>query len=144
MPWLDAKISRRKFLKLAGSTMAVVVVGGTVWRAFSNGVFSSGQGPAYEPWKDWKTESEEVTGPLSLAASAILGANAHNTQPWLFVVNPDRIDMFADTKRNKPAQVTATLHAAHVIVPRESIEKAVKITIAYALLAFVKVSFCIN
>jgi pimeloyl-ACP methyl ester carboxylesterase len=43
-----------------------------VWRAFSNGVFSSEQGPAYEPWKNWKRESEEGAGPLSLVASAIL------------------------------------------------------------------------
>src|SRR6266511_41559 len=100
MPWFDAKMSRRKFLELAGSGIAIVVVGNTVWRAFSNGVFSSGQGPAYEPWKDWKIESEQGTGPLSLVASAILAANAHNTQPWLFVVKPDRIDLFADTKRN--------------------------------------------
>jgi Nitroreductase family len=100
MPWFNTKMSRRKFLKLAGSGIAIVVIGGTVWRAFSNGVFSSGQGPAYEPWKDWKTESEEGIGPLSLVASAILAANAHNTQPWLFVVDPKRIDLFADTKRN--------------------------------------------
>ena len=58
MPWLDRKISRGRFLKLVGSGIGVVVVGGAVWRSFSNGVFSSGQGPAYEPWKDWKTESE--------------------------------------------------------------------------------------
>jgi hypothetical protein len=100
MPWFDTKMRRRKFLKLAGSGIAIVVVGGTVWRAFSNGVFSSGQGPAYEPWKDWKTDSEEGTGPLSLVASAILAANAHNTQPWLFVASPNRIDLFADIKRN--------------------------------------------
>jgi hypothetical protein len=100
MPWFDRTMSRRKFLKLAGSGVAIVVVGGTVWRAFSNGVFSSGQGPAYEPLKDWKTESQQAAGPLSLVASAILAANAHNTQPWLFVVNPNRIDLFADTKRN--------------------------------------------
>jgi hypothetical protein len=100
MPWFDTKMSRRKFLKLAGSGIAIVVVGGTVWRAFSNGVFSSGQGPSYEPWKDWKTESQQGAGPLSLVASAILAANAHNTQPWLFVVNPNKIDLFADTKRN--------------------------------------------
>ena len=78
-------MSRRRFLKLVGSGIAVVVVGGTVWRSFSNGVFSSGQGPAYEPWKDWKTESVQGAGPLSLVASAILAANPHNTQPWLFV-----------------------------------------------------------
>jgi hypothetical protein len=94
------KISRRKFLKLAGSGIAIVVVGGTVWRAFSNGVLSSGQGPAYEPWQDWKTESDEGAGPLSLVASAILAANPHNTQPWLFVVNPNRIDLFAAINRN--------------------------------------------
>ena len=97
MPWFDTKLSRRKFLKFF---YTIVVGGGTVWRAFSNGVFRSGQGPAYEPWKDWKTESQQGAGPLSLVASAILAANAHNTQPWLFVVNPNKIDLFADTKRN--------------------------------------------
>jgi Nitroreductase family len=94
------KISRRKFLKLAGSGIAIVVVGGTVWRASSNGVFSSTQGPAYEPWNDWKTESKEGAGPLSLVASAILAANPHNTQPWLFVVSSGRIDLFAAINRN--------------------------------------------
>jgi hypothetical protein len=103
MPLFDVKMSRRRFLKLAGSGVAIVVVGGTVLRAFSNGVFSSGvfssgQGPAYEPWKDWKTESAQGAGPLSLVSSAILAANAHNTQLWLFVVNPNKIDLFADTK----------------------------------------------
>ena len=100
MPWLDRKMGRRRFLKLVGSGIAVVVVAGTVWRSFSNGVFSTGQGPAYEPWKEWKTESVQGAGPLSLVASAILAANPHNTQPWLFVVNPNRIDLFADIKRN--------------------------------------------
>ena len=100
MAWFNMKMSRRKFLKLAGSTVAIVVVGGAVWRALSNGVFSSGQGPAYESWKNWKRESEEGAGPLSLVPSAILAANAHNTQPWLFLVNSDRIDLFVDTKRN--------------------------------------------
>jgi hypothetical protein len=97
---IDMKMSRREFLKLAGSGIAIVVVGGTIWRAFSNGVFSSGRGPAYEPWNDWKTESEKGSGPLSLVASAILAANPHNSQPWLFVVNPNRIDLFAVINRN--------------------------------------------
>jgi hypothetical protein len=66
-------MSRRKFLKRTGSGVAIVVVGGTVLRAFSKGVFSSGHGPAYEPWKDWKTELEGA-GTLSLVASAILAA----------------------------------------------------------------------
>src|SRR5262249_37522533 len=54
----------------------------------------------YQQWKEWKTESVQGAGPLSLVASAILAANPHNTQPWLFVVNPNRIDLFADTTRN--------------------------------------------
>src|SRR5262249_1236959 len=100
MPWLNRKMSRRRFFKLVGSGIAVVVVGGTIWRSFSNGGFSSGQGPAYGQWKEWKTKSVQGAGTLSLVGSAILVANPHNTQPWLFVVNPNRIDLFADTTRN--------------------------------------------
>ena len=44
MPWFDTKMSRRRFLKLAGSGIGVAVVGGTVWRAFSNGVFRANKG----------------------------------------------------------------------------------------------------
>ncbi len=43
------KLSRRKVLALAGSGMLVLVVGGGVWRAADQGVFSTGEGPAYEP-----------------------------------------------------------------------------------------------
>jgi hypothetical protein len=110
------KISRRKFLKLVGSGIVIVVVGGTIWRAFSNGVFSSEQGPAYEPWNDWKTESEKGSGPLSLVASAILAANPHNTQPWLFVVNPNRIDLFAAINRNIGAMIHTIVRPIKIVI----------------------------
>ena len=45
-------MQRRLFLKGVG-VVTVVVVDGGVWRAHDQGVFSVGQGPAYEPWKDF-------------------------------------------------------------------------------------------
>jgi hypothetical protein len=33
--------------------------------------------------------------PLALVSAAILAANPHNTQPWLFQVSDSRIDLIA-------------------------------------------------
>jgi hypothetical protein len=71
-----------------------------VWRAADQGVFSTGRGPAYAPWDEWRTEAG---GPLDLVRAAILAANPHNTQPWLFQVTPSRINLFADRRRNLAA-----------------------------------------
>jgi hypothetical protein len=84
-------------LALAGGGTLVLVAEGGVWRAADQGVFSTGQGPAYEPWDDWRTASK---GPLDLVRAAILAANLHNTQPWLFQVTPSQIKLFADHRRN--------------------------------------------
>lgn len=89
-------MQRRLFLKGAGIA-TIVAVGGTVWRAWDQGVFSAASGPAYEPWKNWRSDKSE--GPLSLVRAAILAANPHNTQPWLFRVSASQIDLFADTTR---------------------------------------------
>jgi len=90
---------RRSFLKGAG-TVTVLVVGGGVWRAYDQGVFSVGRGPAYEPWNDWRSPQ---TGPLALVSAAILAASPHNTQPWLFKVADSRIQLYADIQRNTGA-----------------------------------------
>ncbi len=90
--------SRRGFLKKGAAGATILVAGGLVWRAWDNGVFSAGDGPAYQPWKDWQTE--ETSPPLSLVKAAILSANAHNTQPWLFRATDRRIDLYADLSRN--------------------------------------------
>jgi hypothetical protein len=93
-------MQRRSFLKGAG-VVTVAVVGGGVWRAYDQGVFSVGEGPAYEPWKDWGNDSSE--GALALVRAAILAASPHNTQPWLFKVTNSLIELYLDTQRNTGA-----------------------------------------
>lgn len=90
-------MQRRSFLKGAGA-ITVAVIGGGVWRAYDQGVFSVGEGPAYEPWKDWRKDS--TSGTLALVRAAILAASPHNTQPWLFKVTNSSIELYIDTKRN--------------------------------------------
>lgn len=93
----EGSVTRGAFLKAAGATL-VLVAGGGVWRAEERGVFDPERGSAFEPWKNWRAEGEE--GPLALVSAAILAANAHNTQPWLFRVRGSRIDLFADRSRD--------------------------------------------
>jgi nitroreductase len=87
---------RRSFLKGAG-IVTVAVVGGGVWRAVDQGVFSTGEGPAYQPWKNWRDAKDS---PLALVSAAILAASPHNTQPWLFKVGNSSIELHIDTSRN--------------------------------------------
>jgi nitroreductase len=90
-------MQRRSFLKGAG-VVSVAVVGGGVWWAYDQGVFSVGEGPAYEPWKDWRKDSND--GALALVRAAILAASPHNTQPWLFKVANSSIELYIDSNRN--------------------------------------------
>ncbi len=94
-----ANITRRRALLggLAGATVAAA--GGLAFRSWSNGVFSAGQGSAYQPWHDWR-EAVAVDGPEAIVAAGILAANAHNTQPWLFKVREDSIELHADLSRH--------------------------------------------
>ncbi len=90
-------MQRRSFLKGAG-VVTVAVVGGGVWRAYDQGVFSVGEGPAYEPWTDWTENSNG--GALATVRAAILAASPHNTQPWLFKVTSSSIELYIDPQRN--------------------------------------------
>jgi len=89
-------MNRRAFLRNTGIA-TVLVVGGGVFVAYHDGVFSIGQGPAYQPWKDWRDAKD---GPLSLVRAAMLAASPHNSQPWLFKVGNSEIELYADTARN--------------------------------------------
>ena len=93
--------SRRSFLRKAakiGGGSLVVISGGLVWRAFDQDIFSPTDGPAFQPWSDWK--EGKLSGPMGLLPSAILASSPHNTQPWLFDVREDKIDIYADTERH--------------------------------------------
>jgi nitroreductase len=90
-------VRRRSFLKGTG-IVTVAVLGGGVWRAWDQAVFSVGEGPAYEPWKDWRNTGNNT--PLALVRAAILAASPHNTQPWLFTVTDSSIELHIDTQRN--------------------------------------------
>ena len=90
-------MQRRSFLKGTG-VVTVAVVGGGVWRAYDRGVFSVGEGPAYEPWKNWRNTAPNA--PLALVRAAILAASPHNTQPWLFKITDSSIELHIDTQRN--------------------------------------------
>jgi nitroreductase len=90
-------VRRRSFIKGAG-IVTVSVVGGGVWRAWDQGFFSVGEGPAYEPWKDWRNTGNNT--PLALVRAAILAASPHNTQPWLFKITNSSIELHIDTQRN--------------------------------------------
>jgi nitroreductase len=53
-----------------------------------------GQGP----WEYWA--SNAGSGVVRILAAAILSANPYNTQPWLFRISENRIEVLADSDRN--------------------------------------------
>ena len=88
-------MNRRIFLKTSGAIF-VAVVGGGVYRAVNQGVFSSGQGIAYEPWKNWR---DGRTSPERIVRAGILAANPHNSQPWHFRISELAVELYADYSR---------------------------------------------
>ncbi len=97
IPAKKSAISRRTFIKTASGVVVLTGAGG-VWRAYDTGVFSGRTGPAYAPWDNWRTE--RLSGSMALVQAGILAASAHNTQPWRFHVDEQRIELFADPDRH--------------------------------------------
>ncbi len=87
-------LDRRTLLAVGGA----VVLGGLGFRAWDRGVGTGSEGVAYAPWQDWRGDAGD-NGNRPLRA-AILAANPHDTQPWLFQVKDNAITLFADRARN--------------------------------------------
>lgn len=94
---MTRRLSRRGALLVGAGLGAVACTGIAARTIFAEREFPD-DGPAYEPWRNWRGDPQE--GPRGLIRTAILAANAHNTQPWLFCIGPDRIELFADMSRN--------------------------------------------
>ncbi len=98
----NPRLARRSFLRRVGigaATVFVIADAGLAYRAYDEGVFSEGRGPAFDPLHRWP----DLSGPEAIVGSAILAANAHNSQPWAFGISPDRIDVYADHARTTGA-----------------------------------------
>lgn len=74
-----------------------LVLGALGWRCYDRGVFAGASGPAYAAWDEYLGHpGEGIKRPLH---GAILAANTHNTQPWLFSPADDSITLYADRRR---------------------------------------------
>ncbi len=63
----------------------------------SCGYYSAESGEAFAPWNF----PENETRPEFLAVgAALLASSPHNTQPWLFEVSPQRIELYADLSKS--------------------------------------------
>jgi hypothetical protein len=94
-----SSLSRRQLLKVLGTGGATALVAGVgvgSYHVFDTAALNPGSGQAYDPWRHWR----DTPGPLGAVAAAVLAANPHNTQPWLFRVTDTAIDVFVDPARN--------------------------------------------
>jgi hypothetical protein len=92
-------ISKRAFL--AGGIMAAAGLRGlgniAAW-AEGERILALPDKGGTGPWDYW--QSNEGTGTLRVASAAILSANPYNTQPWLFRLAANRIEVIANKGRS--------------------------------------------
>ncbi|HXC53989.1 MAG TPA: nitroreductase family protein [Rhizomicrobium sp.] len=86
----------RRMMVVGGAGAAVVA--GLGYRIWDRGVLSGPQGAPYEPWSHW--QGSVIDGVARPLHAAILAANPHDTQPWLFELDNDSITVYADRARN--------------------------------------------
>ena len=91
----DGTMSRRGLFR-RGAGVTVLLAGGPI---ISADACSGAPDAAYAPWSLWN-DPKARGAPLALVAAGVLAANPHDSQPWLFRVREDSIEMFADTGRN--------------------------------------------
>lgn len=86
-------VSRRGFIAAGLGSAGLVALGGGLMRAAGNGVFSAGEGVAFEAW------DAPLEGAVGVAAAGALAASSHNTQPWAFRIREDGLDVLGDHER---------------------------------------------
>ena len=91
-------MANRRIVLRTGAGVLLAAAAGLGGRAWQQGVFSTGEGPAYEPWRHWA--DGQPGSPERLVRAAILAANPHNTQPWRFALKSGLIDLIADRSRH--------------------------------------------
>jgi nitroreductase len=94
---MSTRISRRDLL-LAGAGVAAFAGASARTGAADPELSLPNTRAAYEPWASWRADAPR--SPLTLVHSAVLAANAHDTQPWRFHIDAGRIDVYPDTARN--------------------------------------------
>ena len=86
---------RQQTVIAGGAAVALAALG---YRAWDRGVFAGATGAAYTPWDHWG--GNDLDGTRRPLRAATLAASPHNTQPWLFDVTGDAIDVYADRVRH--------------------------------------------
>ena len=102
--------NRREVFAFSGAAIFLAFAGGMLHSTSAAG-HPLPEGDAYAPWELWNDPSIRGT-PLALVAAGVLAANPHDTQPWLFGVRANAIDIFADLSRNLGA-----MDEAYPVVP---------------------------
>ena len=88
----------RRALLTGGAGAVALVLAGLGYRGWDRGLWSGRRRNGILPWSDWEGEAaRRRQRPLR---AAILAANPHDTQPWLFEVDENAITLFADRARN--------------------------------------------
>jgi hypothetical protein len=87
---------RREQTVIAGG--AAVALAALGYRAWRRGVFAGATGAAYTPWDDWG--GNDLDGTRRPLRAATLAATPHNTEPWLYDVTGDAINVYADRARH--------------------------------------------
>ena len=88
---------------ITGTGATIILAGSGTLNPAQAGIFTAGEGPAYELWEKPWPEGTVGNGLEHLVDAAVLAANPHNSQPWLFRLEENRIELHADRTRKLEA-----------------------------------------